>query len=149
MDKLKKILYATDYSESSEGAGRAVRFMAELTGAEIYVLHVVGELVKAHAKLVVPEHYDEVHHKVKLHAVDEMEQFCERMFGEMFYLTEVVVGKPFEEIMLRARQSDADMIVMGTHGHTGLSHVLVGSTAERVVRSSPIPVLTVRNEAEE
>lgn len=145
MEKLKKILYATDYSESSEGAARAVVFLSELTGAEIYVLHVVPELPKGQDRLTASEHYAEVKHSLKRHAVDEMDLFCERMFGDKFHLTEVVVGKPFEEIMARACQSDSDMIVMGTHGRSGLRHALVGSTAERVVRSSPIPVLTVRH----
>lgn len=148
MDKMKKILYATDYSESSEGAARAVKFMAGLTGAEIYILHVVNALVDGNEPLITAEHYDETQHKVKLRAVDEMEEFCERMFGQMFHLTEVLIGNPYEEIMLRARQSDADIIVMGTHGRSGWRQALVGSTAERVVRNSPIPVMTVRNELE-
>jgi nucleotide-binding universal stress UspA family protein len=53
-------------------------------------------------------------------------------------------GTPVEEILNAARETSADLIVMGTHGRTGLPHVLLGSVAERVVRSAQCPVLTVR-----
>ena len=55
-------------------------------------------------------------------------------------------GVPHEEILQYAREHDIDLIVMGTHGRTGLDHVLIGSVAERVVRTSSTPVLTVRPE---
>jgi nucleotide-binding universal stress UspA family protein len=54
-------------------------------------------------------------------------------------------GRPHEEIVGVAREMDVDLIVMGTHGRSGLSHILLGSTAERVVRNAPCPVLTVRH----
>jgi nucleotide-binding universal stress UspA family protein len=76
-----------------------------------------------------------------------MEDFCRGKFDEeVRYQTEVVMGIPFEEILKRAKSLSADLIVVGTHGRTGLEHVLVGSTAERLVRRSTIPVLTVRSE---
>lgn len=56
----------------------------------------------------------------------------------------VVDGVPDEEIVRLARQLKADLIVMGTHGRTGLAHMLLGSVAERVIRLAPVPVLTVR-----
>ncbi|GAB3688675.1 universal stress protein [Salinarchaeum chitinilyticum] len=63
---------------------------------------------------------------------------------------EVVAGVPHEAILDRAREGAVDAIVMGTHGRTGLDHYLIGSVAERVVRQSPVPVMTVRvGEAEE
>ena len=54
-------------------------------------------------------------------------------------------GQPFVEIVTVARDEDADLIVMGTHGRTGLAHMLIGSTAEKVVRMAPCPVLTVKH----
>ena len=56
----------------------------------------------------------------------------------------VVRGVPFVEIIRTAKEKNADMIVIGTHGRTGIDHMLFGSTAEKVVRKSPCPVLTVR-----
>jgi nucleotide-binding universal stress UspA family protein len=58
---------------------------------------------------------------------------------------EVREGTPFYEIIRFAREGDVDLIVMGTHGHTGLTHVLLGSVTEKVVRKAPCPVLTVRH----
>jgi nucleotide-binding universal stress UspA family protein len=58
---------------------------------------------------------------------------------------EVAEGLPFDEIVRLARDRNVDLIVMGTHGHTGLAHVLMGSVAEKVVRRAPCPVLTVRH----
>ena len=55
------------------------------------------------------------------------------------------VGKPFVEIIRVAEEENVDLIVMGTHGRTGLKHVLIGSTAEKVVRMAPCPVLTVKH----
>ena len=57
----------------------------------------------------------------------------------------VVVGIPFMEIIHAAKELNSDMIIMGTHGRTGLQHVLMGSVAEKVVRRAPCPVLTVKH----
>jgi len=61
-------------------------------------------------------------------------------------VTEIVEGNPHEGILEYASEHDVDMIVMGTHGRTGVDRVVMGSVAERVVRRSPVPVLTVRGE---
>jgi nucleotide-binding universal stress UspA family protein len=58
--------------------------------------------------------------------------------------TFVVPGIPYDEIIKKAEEINADLIVVGTHGRTGLDHVLFGSTAEKVVRKSTIPVMTIR-----
>ena len=60
-------------------------------------------------------------------------------------IPQVGEGTPFEEIVRFAREKDIDLIVMGTHGHTGLAHLFLGSVAEKVVRRAPCPVLTVRH----
>jgi nucleotide-binding universal stress UspA family protein len=58
--------------------------------------------------------------------------------------TYVLPGIPYDEIIKKAVEFNANLIVLGTHGRTGLDHVLFGSTAEKVVRKSPIPVMTIR-----
>lgn len=74
-----------------------------------------------------------------------MEAFCTARLGSFTnYKTEIVTGIPYDEITAAAARIGASLIVLGTHGRTGLDHILFGSTAERVVRSASCPVLTVR-----
>ena len=71
--------------------------------------------------------------------VDECKKTCIRVTGC------VVLGTPFVKIITVAREEDVDLIVMGTHGLTGLTHIPIGSVAEKVVRKAPCPVLTVKH----
>jgi len=64
-------------------------------------------------------------------------------------VTDIVEGNPHEEILDYVTEHGIDMVIMGTHGRTGLDRVVMGSVAERVVRRSPIPVLTVRDEEQD
>ena len=74
-----------------------------------------------------------------------MEKFCrDHMDGYSDYETHVWPGITYDEIIKKAVEFNADLIVVGTHGRTGLDHVLFGSTAEKVVRKSPVPVMTIR-----
>lgn len=145
MKTIKKILYATDFSESSVPACDYALTLAKLAGAELHVLHVIGELTEKKRARIPPEAFTVFEKGVEVNVIKEMEAFCEEKFdGEVEYVTETVIGIPFEEIIGKAEAIAADLIVLGTHGRTGLEHVIVGSTAERVVRHSSIPVLTVR-----
>jgi universal stress protein A len=75
----------------------------------------------------------------------QLKRFASRLVGKppgIRYL--VRLGKPYYQIAEAARSSNADLIIIATHGRTGLNHILLGSTAERVVRHAPCPVLTVR-----
>ena len=74
-----------------------------------------------------------------------LESFCKELFGDYSnFETALTTGVPFEEIQHMAKERAADLIVIGTHGRTGLDHLIFGSTAERVVRSAFCPVLTIR-----
>ncbi len=145
MKEFKHILYATDFSESSGPAADYACYLARLSGAHVHVLHVVSELADERKSMVQPEAFSILEREVEKQAVTEMEAFCRDKFaGKATYSTEVMLGKPFQQILQLAEQGKMDLIVMGTHGRTGLEHVIVGSTAERVVRRAKIPVLTVR-----
>lgn len=145
MKTIKKILYATDFSESSVPACDYALTLAKLAGAKVHVLHVIGEFADGRMSMMQPEAMTMLEREIEIQALKEMEGFCKEKFdGEIPYTTEVVVGIPFQEIIKKAGELSADLIVVGTHGRTGLEHVIVGSTAERLVRRSPVPVLTVR-----
>ncbi len=66
------------------------------------------------------------------------------MQGYANYKTSIVTGTPFDEIIRKASEFEASLVVIGTHGRTGLDHIIFGSTAERVVRGATCPVLTIR-----
>ena len=145
MKTIKKILYATDFSDSSVPACEYALTLANLAKAQVHVLHVIGEFADRRKSMIQPEAMALLEREVEVQAIKDMEGFCkERFDGEIPFTTEVVMGIPFQEIIKKAGELSADLIVVGTHGRTGLEHVIVGSTAERLVRRSPIPVLTVR-----
>jgi nucleotide-binding universal stress UspA family protein len=147
MIDLHRILVPTDFSKFSQNALTYAVAFAEKFGAEIVLLHVVQDLA-----LFIPEAV------LGTPAVTPpVEQFIaaaktalERTVKELnlpgiTIRPAVAEGVPFEEIIRAARDQDVDLIVMGTHGHTGLAHMLMGSVAEKVVRKAPCPVLSVRH----
>jgi|GEM_PF-5117827 len=78
-------------------------------------------------------------------AAKMMEKFCsEQMGGFTNYKTVIARGIPYQEIVRESKEMGATLLVIGTHGYTGVQHLIFGSTAERVVRSASCPVLTVR-----
>jgi nucleotide-binding universal stress UspA family protein len=147
MIDLQRILVPTDFSKFSEVALRYGLALAEKFGAELYLLHVVQDLA-----LFVPDAV-----AVAPPVAAPVEQFTaaarealervvrENKLDRLAVSREIREGAPFYEIIRFARENEIDLIVMGTHGHTGLAHVLLGSVTERVVRKAPCPVLTVRD----
>lgn len=147
MKQIKKILYATDFSESSLSACDYALTLARLAKAEVHVLHVIGEFTDRRQSMIQPEAMALLEREVEIQALKDMEGFCKEKFdGEIPFTAEVVMGLPFQEIIKKASELRADLIVVGTHGRTGVEQVFVGSTAERLVRRSKIAVLTVRCE---
>jgi nucleotide-binding universal stress UspA family protein len=143
--KISRILHATDFSGGAEAACELALTLARLAGAELHVLHVVNELVDWRRSRVPAQMYELLEKEVEVQAVRDLAAFCEsRLARDVKYTSEVLVGVPFEKILERARGIGADLIVIGTRGRSPLEQVVVGSTAERVVRRSEIPVLTVR-----
>ena len=147
MLRLTQILAPTDFSEHSDGALRHAAELARQFGAKLVLLHVVSnETLESISKAHVPPHpVDKVYEDL----VQEIrEQYANHVPPEVRKVleTEVLVlpGVPFLEIVRAARLKGVDLIVMATHGRTGLSHALVGSVTEKVVRMAPCPVLSIR-----
>ena len=152
--QLKRILVPTDFSESSERALKyAIRLGRPYKG-EIVVLHVF-HLKEYLALLSQREDVDsgtanQVLEASKNGASEKLEDLVRRVDGkEVVVLPILLIGVPFEEIVRYAGEHEADLIVMPTHGRTGLAHFLLGSTTERVISHSVCPVLVIRTRPNE
>ena len=133
----EKILYATDYSEESGYALSVASSWAHATGAGLLIVHVsqyepypVGELFDEESK---PSPID----------LEPLQEVVPTDL-EVPYEHRLVYGEPAEEIIKLAREENVALIVIGTRGTTGLTHLLTGSVAEAVIRQAPCPVVAVR-----
>ena len=145
MIKLKKVLVPTDFSESARHALTYGISFAREYEAELTLLHVVENLTVGYASDLFPVPMAEVFQEISGYAKAELAKLGTEARAKNVTVEEVVVqGKPSAEIMRFARETEVDMIVLGTHGKGMLDQALFGSTTERVVRRAPCPVLTVR-----
>lgn len=143
--QLRRIVVPIDFSETSAQALPYAAALAEQFGAEIILLHVI-EWVALSAELgAVPSAITEAD-KGSV-AKDLLRLRQEALGDDVPGRTIVRAGAPFQEITRAAKEMGADMIILTTRGYTGLQNVLLGSTAERVVRHAECPVLVVRKKA--
>jgi nucleotide-binding universal stress UspA family protein len=141
---LRRILVPTDFSESARKAFLyGLSFAREYEG-ELLLLHVVESLTMGYASDLFPVPMAEVFDEISGYAKAELGKLGAEAKEKGVVARELVVqGKPSAEIVRVAREETADMIVLGTHGKGMLDKALFGSTAERVIRRAPCPVLTV------
>ncbi len=140
--EIKKILFPTDFSHSSDAALSLATSLARDTGAKLLIAHVEeppvayggGEMYYG-----IPEPVEEDLRKMLKEVVPTD--------ATVPYEHHLVTGDPSAAIVRLAKDEDVDLIVMGTHGRTGLLRMLMGSVAEAVVRRAPCPVLTFRPKA--
>ena len=143
--EFKTILFATDFSEGSDFAFQSALSMARKYGSKLVVVHIINEPVDLRGFYVPHISFDKLEEEIEQGAEKLMEKFCRTHMQDFNNVeTYVLPGIPYDEIIKKAESLNTDLIVMGTHGRTGLDHVLFGSTAEKVVRKSPIPVMTIR-----
>ncbi len=145
MKDFKTILFAADFSESSDYAFSYAMSLAQKYSARLVIIHVINEPVDLRGFYVPHISFEKLEQEIEAGAQKMMEKFCRtHVKGINDYETFILPGIPYDEIIKKATEMSADLIVMGTHGRAGLDHVLFGSTAEKVVRKSPIPVMTIR-----
>lgn len=145
MKDFKTVLYATDFSESSDYAFEYALSLAKKFNSRLLLVHVINEPVDLRGFYVPHISFDKLEEEIKEGANKMMEKFCRKHLADYDnYETFILPGIPYDEIIKKAEEENADLIVMGTHGRTGLDHVLFGSTAEKVVRKSPVPVMSIR-----
>ncbi|MEE9605694.1 MAG: universal stress protein [Candidatus Scalindua sp.] len=143
MINLKKILCPIDHSDGSKEALKYAVSFAMKNEAKLYLLHIIDirsfdESIDTMAAQI-PNDETIKQLKTKL-----LECIPEEIRSDLQIEALVVQGIPFAEIISIAKTNKVDMIVMGTHGRTGLAHIMIGSVSEKVVRKAHCPVLTVR-----
>jgi len=146
MIEIPAILHPTDFSDLSLHAMEYAQLLARKLSAALHCLHVVDDSYRYWlATDVIAAPVGPPLDQLLTAGQKHLEEFAARHVpGDLPVVRDVRPGQPFLEIIRYAREHAIGLIVMGTHGRTGLKHVLLGSVAEKVVRKSPCPVLTVR-----
>jgi len=148
----RRICWPTDFSELSLHGGRYALALSAQFGAELHVIHIVPPPFSPDVFLVVPAEAPVPYPEPELVAASQ--EALERLVAEQFggcdrLVIRVLTGNPWPTICRYARDDEIDLLVVTTHGRTGLSHVLIGSTAERIVQHAPCPVLVVKHPAKD
>ena len=170
---IKRILYATDLSENARYAMTYAVSLANAYGAQMIILHVIDEtpeMVDAHVsgyigagdweeikKRNMDDARDALIGKRRDNAMihEVLDCFCQSLrpgsddHENAMDQTVIKTGNPVAQILTTAEDKRCDLIVMGTHGRTGLTHLFLGSVAEKVVRRATCPVLTIRQDRKE
>ena len=143
--KVKQILVPVDFSDCSREALRYAVPVAERFGAQFILLYVIESIVLPAELGFEPSELKRAGFRSAQTALEALAQRTERTLGTHFpRQLKVRHGIPWQEITAAARALDVDLVVLSTHGYTGIKHILIGSTAERVVQHAPCPVLVVR-----
>lgn len=151
MKRFTRILVPVDFGPASTAAVACADDLARAFGARIFLLHAVDD--PAATGVWTPEVYVPASEAMRHSLMQQAQRRLQAMvaggpIAELDPQLDVRAGAPIPVIEEYAGEQRIDLIVMGTHGRTGLAHVLLGSVAERLVRTAPCPVLTVREDRE-
>ena len=151
MIAIKTILLPTDGSECSVKAMTYALSFARQYSGRVVALHVVDRRWEEQTRLAFAEVGQDLAQKIRDGYAEEARRILQEVAdagakASVPEETRVATGIPFDDIVRIGKELPADIIIMGTHGRTGVSHLLLGSVAEKVVRRAPCPVLTVRKE---
>jgi len=140
----KKIVCPIDFSEFTD---EIVKYAVNITkkfNAELHLIHIIPNLnyFTPYESFLTPENLVAIEKNIE----KEVEKDFERVTKDIDVPLKKIVktGVTFVEIIDYIKEEDIDLVVMGTHGRSGIEHILIGSVAEKVVRKSPCPVLTIR-----
>lgn len=152
MINIQKVLFPTDCSENTEDALAYAIEISKKFNARLLILNVTSELeiYGGDNEYLSPENYKKMVEAADAESKQQLNDYWDK-FEESDLEVELIQikGDPFKEIVLFAQDNKMDIIVMGTHGRTGIQHIMMGSVAEKIVRYAPIPVLTVKNKKHE
>lgn len=143
--QIKTILFPTDFSQGARAAMDYALSLAEDYNARLILFYVIQDIGIAEWYLPSSVSVTDMIEDMEKSAWKEIERWGAEAQARLKDVEKMVVrGVPFVEIIKTAKEKGVDLIVIGTHGRTGIDHMLFGSTAEKVVRKAPCPVLTVR-----
>ncbi|MBC8146175.1 MAG: universal stress protein [bacterium] len=144
--QINRILAPTDFSEHSACALRYARTFADNWGAELHLLNVVEPAVYPTETVLAPMGMLNLDTELTAAAERALHELLQReeLVGVDNVVTAIAHGRASSAIIEYATDHGIDLVVLATHGRAGLEHLIFGSTAERVVRESPCPVLTIR-----
>jgi len=150
--QLKRILIPTDFSEHSEHAATyAVELARRFQAEEVHCVHVsdIPADLLATSGYYMTGPSEQFIEQVRTESKKNLDEFARKNLQGVAVRTAFLEGRPFVEIIRYARGNSIELIVIATHGRTGIKHALFGSVAEKVIRKAPCPVLVVRpNERE-
>jgi nucleotide-binding universal stress UspA family protein len=146
---MKRILVPTDFSKHAEYALRVAAQIAKKNNSEIYLLHMLelphqgNDAISSGSTIPQIMYFKEM-------AINKLDTLMDSDFLEGINVSEIIqFEKAFDGIMEISKKNNVDLIVMGSHGASGYEEMFIGSNAEKVVRSSEVPVLVIKNETEE
>jgi universal stress protein A len=145
---IRHILAPTDFSDYAKKALSDALELAQTFGAKLSLLHVVEPSPYLDGLIPSPTGADLLSDLERQASAELARVLPDTQEAKITVTRAVAIGSPSQKIVETAEAEHVDLIVMATHGRTGLSHLLIGSVAERVVRTAPCPVLTIRPPAE-
>jgi len=151
MYDIKRILVPTDFSKISYTAFDYVKDLAERMNADIYLIFVLEKSPPLFSAKSLGLSEEEILAKMKIEAENKLSEAAS-FFKEdttLNVIQEIRVGTDYEEIVNYSKEINADIIIIATHGRTGVLHTLLGSVAEKVIRFSKCPVLVISLKEEE
>lgn len=144
--KYKKVLFCTDFSENSDCAFDYAFGVAKRDEGILYILHVIPNIPNQYYSVLYSnrENFEKIKKAIR---EDLAQRYHNQYLSQIKDKTKVRIvtksGREDEEILKFARKENIDIIVIGTHGRTGIKHVVFGSVAEKIVRCSPVPVFVI------
>lgn len=148
----RRILWPTDFSSLSLQGGLYAQGFRDVFGAELHVIHVIPPPLNPDISVMLPGEVPVSVTEPEL--VEACAKGLDRFVAEQFsddesIVREVFLGNPWSGVCEYAKRAEIDLIIVSTHGRTGLRHALIGSTAERIVRHAYCPVLVVKGDERE
>jgi nucleotide-binding universal stress UspA family protein len=144
MKKFKKILFPIDFSEVSSEIVPYVISLANKLKAEVHIIFVVRRLENCRSIFVSHAAVENFEMEIVLGAETKMDKFVEAFFKSIIRpKAKILIGDIIEEIIKYIKGKGINLVVIGTHGRKGMDRIILGSIADKVIKSAPVPVLSV------